>query len=80
MMSAGLSPKKIEGRRELLKRVVPPWKPSHVAETKNPCSYNANTFRDLLDDPKCVVRQFLVIPYLYINRWNSALNKKSSCD
>lgn len=57
LIETGLCSRKIEAKRELLKRVIPPWKPAHNIGDRNPCggqryAYNASTFKELLEEPK----------------------------
>ncbi|EJD75155.1 hypothetical protein LOAG_17646 [Loa loa] len=57
LIETGLCSRKIEAKRELLKRVIPPWKPTHNTGDRNPCggqryAYNASTFKELLEEPK----------------------------
>uniref|UniRef100_A0A915PR29 Mediator complex subunit Med12 domain-containing protein n=1 Tax=Setaria digitata TaxID=48799 RepID=A0A915PR29_9BILA len=57
LIETGLCNHKIEAKRELLKRVIPPWKPTHSTGDRNLCgvqryAYNASTFKELLEEPK----------------------------
>ncbi|VDN01453.1 unnamed protein product [Thelazia callipaeda] len=57
LIETGLCNRKIEAKRELLKRVLPPWKPVLSSTDKNACTgqryaYNASTFKELLEEPK----------------------------
>uniref|UniRef100_A0A0R3RTH3 Med12-LCEWAV domain-containing protein n=1 Tax=Elaeophora elaphi TaxID=1147741 RepID=A0A0R3RTH3_9BILA len=57
LIETGLCSRKIEAKRELLKRVIPPWKPTHSTGDRNPCggqryAYSASTFKELLEEPK----------------------------
>ncbi|VDN21465.1 unnamed protein product [Gongylonema pulchrum] len=57
----GLCSRKIEANCELIRRVVPPWKPTtHSGNDKNSCggqrfAYNASTFKELFDEPKRIL-------------------------
>ncbi|KAM3728669.1 Mediator of RNA polymerase II transcription subunit [Dirofilaria immitis] len=57
LIETGLCIRKIEAKRELLKRIIPPWKPTHNTSDRNTCgglryAYNASTFKELLEEPK----------------------------
>uniref|UniRef100_A0A915CBV2 Mediator complex subunit Med12 domain-containing protein n=2 Tax=Parascaris univalens TaxID=6257 RepID=A0A915CBV2_PARUN len=49
LIEAELTRRKMDGRRELLKRLLPPWKFSNALSS---AKYNAHLFKEFLDEPK----------------------------
>lgn len=49
LIEAELTHRKMDGKRELLKRLLPPWKFSNALSS---AKYNAHLFKEFLDEPK----------------------------